>query len=186
MFIELLERLARGLEQAGLPYMVIGGHAVLLYGEPRLTRDIDITLGIDLDRLEEVTTLATTLRLRPLVDPNTFTRQTMVLPCLEPETGIRVDFIFSFTPYERQAISRAKTVPLGVARVQFASVEDLIIHKMLAGRPRDLEDVTSVLLKQPQTDLAYVRHWLTQFAQALDQPLAARFERLLKELPSLG
>jgi len=25
--------------------MVIGGQAVLLYGEPRLTKDIDITLG---------------------------------------------------------------------------------------------------------------------------------------------
>jgi len=29
--------------------MVIGGQAVLLYGEPRLTRDIDITLGIGVE-----------------------------------------------------------------------------------------------------------------------------------------
>ena len=40
MFERLLKRLARGLGQAGLQYMVIGGQAVLLYGEPRLTKDI--------------------------------------------------------------------------------------------------------------------------------------------------
>jgi hypothetical protein len=34
--------------------MVIGGQAVLLYGEPRLTRNIDITLGIDVNELEKV------------------------------------------------------------------------------------------------------------------------------------
>jgi hypothetical protein len=31
--------------------MVIGGQAVLLYAEPRLTRDIDITLGLSVNRL---------------------------------------------------------------------------------------------------------------------------------------
>ncbi|MGC9445266.1 MAG: hypothetical protein ACP5E9_10130 [Candidatus Methanospirareceae archaeon] len=31
--------------------MVIGGQAVLLYGEPRLTRDIDITLGLGVEHL---------------------------------------------------------------------------------------------------------------------------------------
>jgi hypothetical protein len=39
MFQALLVRLARALDSAGIPYMVIGGQAVLLYGEPRLTRN---------------------------------------------------------------------------------------------------------------------------------------------------
>ncbi|MDI3467220.1 MAG: hypothetical protein OJF50_006041 [Nitrospira sp.] len=47
MFTRLLERLATALDLAKIPYMIIGGQAVLLYGEPRLTRDIDVTLGID-------------------------------------------------------------------------------------------------------------------------------------------
>jgi len=33
-------------------------NAVLLYGEPRLTRDIDITLGVDVDRLADLAALA--------------------------------------------------------------------------------------------------------------------------------
>jgi hypothetical protein len=44
MFEQLLEAIAWGLERLGIPYMLIGGQAVLLYGEPRLTRDIDTLL----------------------------------------------------------------------------------------------------------------------------------------------
>ncbi len=36
----------REFRKAAIPYMVIGEQAVLLYGEPHLTKDIDITVGI--------------------------------------------------------------------------------------------------------------------------------------------
>jgi hypothetical protein len=49
----LLERIGRSLRATGIPYMIIGGQAVLLYDEPRLTKDIDITLGAGLDRLPD-------------------------------------------------------------------------------------------------------------------------------------
>jgi hypothetical protein len=42
------------LERRGVSYMLIDGQAVLLHGEPRLTRDIDVTLGIGPDRLPEI------------------------------------------------------------------------------------------------------------------------------------
>lgn len=46
MFERVLKKIAFSLEKKKIPYMIIGGQAVLLYGEPRLTKDIDITLGI--------------------------------------------------------------------------------------------------------------------------------------------
>ncbi len=51
MYTTLLEKIAGGLDRHKIPYMVIGGQAVLLYGEPRLTRDIDVTLGLGPDAL---------------------------------------------------------------------------------------------------------------------------------------
>ena len=54
MFESLLERIATALDAEAIPYMVIGGQAVLVHGEPRLTRDIDITLGVDIDQLGQV------------------------------------------------------------------------------------------------------------------------------------
>jgi len=115
MFEKLLERIANCLDKAGIPYMIIGGQAVLLYGEPRLTKDIDVTLGVDLTQLKNVLSAVCEMKISPLTDPETFTRQTMVLPCSDPETGIRVDLIFSFSPFEQMAISRANIVRLGSA-----------------------------------------------------------------------
>ena len=54
MFQEIISRIAKELNKEKIPYMIIGGHAVILYGEPRLTRDIDITLGVSNERLPEL------------------------------------------------------------------------------------------------------------------------------------
>ena len=170
MFDKTLARIGASLEKAGIPYMIIGGQAVLLYGEPRLTRDIDVTLGVNIDRLETLLALTQQISLKPLPeDVAAFVRQTMVLPALDEETGIRVDFIFSSTPYESQAILRAKKVRILDQDVCYAAVEDLIIHKIFAGRPRDIEDVQMVILKNSVLDAPYVEKWLDTFDAASDE-----------------
>lgn len=146
--------------------MLIGGQAVLLHGRPRLTEDIDITVGADPSRLDEVLGVCSALGLRPLPeDVETFVRQTFVLPTHDDETGVRVDFIFSTTQYERQAIERAVIVNLSGAAVPFATAEDLIIHKLFAGRPVDLEDAAAVSRRKGQElDWGYVERWVREFA----------------------
>lgn len=185
MFEQLLEAIARGLERLGIPYMLIGGQAVLLYGEPRLTRDIDVTLGVGPERLSELLEWVRGSGWQVLVEaPAEFVGKTMVLPCLEPVSGIRIDLIFSFSPYELQALKRARRVPLGGAQVCFASLEDLIIHKVLAARPRDLEDLRSVLLKNRAFDLEYVHRWLREFDRGLGERSLERFEEARQALPT--
>jgi hypothetical protein len=181
MFQQLLERLALDLDGRSIPYLVIGGQAVLVHGEPRLTRDIDVTLGVGADRLDDLLGIAAGAGWNVLVGtPREFVRDTMVLPCEDPASGIRLDFIFSHTPYERHAMERATRLTIGSAEVRFASPEDLIIHKIVAGRPRDMDDVRSVLLRNPQADAVYIRRWLAELEVAVGEPLVARFEQLLK------
>ena len=181
MFEPLLEKIGQTFDEAGLPYMIIGGQAVLIYGEPRLTRDIDVTLGATLDKLHQVLELIAQIPLRPLVEPETFTKQTMVLPCQDPETGIRVDLTFSFSLYEQKALQRVRRFKVGETEVRFIAPEDLIIHKVVAGRPRDLEDVKSVLLKNPEVNQPYIRQWLDDLSIALGEPFLKRFEEVWRE-----
>jgi hypothetical protein len=102
--------------------MVIGGQAVLLYGEPRLTKNIDITLGVNIDQLDALLEIVREASLRPLPnDIPSFVKKTKVLPALDENSGIRIDFIFSFTPYERQAIARAREVSLSGQQIRFAA-----------------------------------------------------------------
>ena len=170
MFEELISRIAASLDRHGLPYMIIGGQAVLLYGEPRLTRDIDITLGVGTDHISELLAIAQELSLKPIPeDVESFARQTMVLPLLDETTGIRVDFIFSFTPYETESIKRAKKIKILGEKVSFATPEDIIIHKIFAGRARDIEDVRTIILKNPGINVQYIRDWLKEFDASSDK-----------------
>jgi hypothetical protein len=191
VFEELLKKLAVALDAARLPYMVFGGQAVLLYGEPRLTRDIDITLGVDTGQAASVLRMIEELGLRILVDDvDHFLSQTFVLPVLDPESNVRIDFVFSLTGYERQAIERGKVMVIGGVDVRFVSLEDLIVMKVVSGRPRDLEDVATVIRKNPGFDRGHVEKWLNEFDFELDgrflsafEQITARIEAERRELP---
>ena len=182
MFDKILSRLGACLDSNSLPYMIIGGQAVLLYGEPRLTRDIDITLGVSAAHLDRLLRAIEQMPLKTLPqDVPSFVQQTMVLPTLDEATGIRVDFIFSFTPYESQAIGRSKKVKVLNYDVSFASVEDLIIHKIFAGRPRDIEDVRTVIVKNSNMDIEYIEKWLKEFDAASDEKIFLQTFRELSQ-----
>ena len=184
MFEEIISQISVHLSKHKIPHMIIGGQAVLLYGEPRLTRDIDITLGVGIDSLDTVLSIIKELKLRILskniID---FVKKTMVLPMIEKKTGIRVDFIFSFTPYEKEAIKRANIIEILGEKVPFASVEDLIIHKIFAGRPRDLEDVRTIILKNPNLDVYCIKKCLKLFDFSYQHKnFLKTFENMLKTI----
>lgn len=184
MFEKIICSISAELERKNIPYMLIGGQAVLLYGEPRLTRDIDITLGIDTDKVKSIISLAGDLRLKILPEnAEVFAHKTMVLPVMHEETGIRIDFIFSFSPYERQAIAKARKVRVLDRDVCFAVPEDVVVHKIIAGRPRDMEDARSILLKIRDMDIAYIRRWLNDFSDAAGEgDIKERFEKIIETL----
>jgi hypothetical protein len=165
-FADLIARLAVALEAKRIPFMLIGGQAVLLHGEPRLTQDVDVTIGVGPDQIRDLLDVCAALRLQPLPeDPGAFARETFVLPAADPETGLRLDLIFSTTPYETQAIARAVLVDVGSREVPFATAEDLILHKLFAGRPRDLEDAAGVVRRKgAEVDWEYLARWAREFA----------------------
>jgi predicted nucleotidyltransferase len=183
MFEKLLEKIAKVLNTTSIPYMVVGGQAVLLYGRPRLTRDIDITLGVNVDRLPDMVNAVATMDLNIIPeDYKTFVERTFVLPVKDEKSGIRVDFIFSFTPYEQQALQRVNKVKIKGALVNFASAEDVIIHKVFSGRPIDLEDVRSIMIKNPDFDVQYIRDWLGEFDKSFEgKGFLCCFEEVLKD-----
>lgn len=185
MFQKLLEAIALALEKRSIEYMVIGGQALLVYGEPRLTQDIDITLALGVEGLPKILELTKELRWKTLVEsPQDFVQNTMVLPCRDVASGIRIDLIFSHSPYESQAFGRIRKIRVGKANVCFAAVEDLIIHKIVAARPRDLEDVKNVLIKNPKIDLDYLKKWLNELGTSLSLPLWQRLQEIRKDTPA--
>lgn len=75
-----------------------------------------------------------------------------------------VDLLVPQDAQEAQTLSRRRLVPLGDFNVWVCGPEDLILLKLKAGRPRDFEDVLSVIQHQGEKlDLSYVWKWADQF-----------------------
>lgn len=183
-FSALLARIASALEAHGIPYMVIGGHAAILYGEPRLTRDIDITVALGPDELRRLLDVVRAAGLVPAQGAEDIARRNYVLPCVDPATQLDVDVILAVSAYEREAMSRTRTATVGGAPVRFASPEDVVIHKIVAGRPRDIEDARAILAKSVSLDRDYIVRWLQAFESTLSSPLVQQFRDLDKQVPS--
>lgn len=172
------------LKKQGVPYMIIGGIGNLVWGEPRLTVDIDITIHIS--PVKERDFIADTgARFKVLVDnPDDFVKKTKVLP-VEITEGIKGDIIFAGLDYEKMAIERAVEVEISKNnRVRVCTAEDLIIHKAISEREKDWQDIEGILLRRSGLlDKKYIINWLSQFASALDKPgIQKRFEKLWNEI----
>jgi predicted nucleotidyltransferase len=92
--------------------------------------------------------------------------------------------VFSFSDYEKRAIARAASVEIKGTLVRFATLEDVVVHKVVAGRPRDLEDVKSIILKNPGYDRAYVERWLQEFDRSLGESHLSVFRGLSDDAQS--
>jgi len=179
---KLIEKIAKEFEKHKIDYMIIGGQAVLIYGEPRLTKDIDITIGANIDKYRDILNIVQNLNLKILPkDPYKFVKDTMVLPLLDEKTGFRIDLIFSSTEYEKEALKRVNKIKIGDTYVNYVSVEDLIIYKIISGRERDLEDLKTILIKNKKIDEKYILKWLKEFEKILNKNLRETFMKFKKK-----
>jgi len=64
---------------------------------------------------------------------------------------------------------------------KFVSMEDLVVFKMFSGRPRDIEDVRSILLKNPKADVKFIKRQLETLSFG-DKDLLKEFNLVLKNL----
>jgi len=167
---ERFAALALLLDRLGALAMVIGGVAVSIHGRPRMTLDADVTIALDVAELPRILEAVNACGFSPRVDsPREFTEATRVLPLRSVSDGWEVDLIFAGTPYELEAISRARVTTLGGVDLPIVSAADLLIHKILAGRPRDMEDAESIALRQgDRVDRRFVRGTLLELAAFLD------------------
>ncbi len=123
--------------------------------EVRLTSDVDLLLadhGGDLAALERALARAgwTTRRATP---------DGSVLRLRHPRFGA-ADLVLAETEYQRVALGRARAEPdTDGALVRYLAPEDVILHKLIAGRPRDLDDIENILDAGPELDEAYLAGW---------------------------
>ena len=157
---------ASALDELQIPYMLMGGVAVSLWGVVRATIDADFSLWIgEADTAPAARLLASRFQAIP-TNAEAFAAEFRVLP-VETRAGVRADLIFASLPHEREAIERAQSKTVGQVTIRVASVEDLIWMKLLSERGKDQEDARLLLRRfAAALDRAYLEPRLLELSEA--------------------
>jgi hypothetical protein len=162
-------------------FCIIGGLAVIRWGEPRLTVDVDLTL---LTGFGEEARYARDLlaefhgRREEALD---FAMKYRVL-LLRAANGRDLDISFGAFPFEEEMVERSSRFEFadGVALVT-CSAEDLFVLKVFAARSKDWADAESVAHRQ-KLDRDYIFRHLKPLCEAKEAPdLLVRAEDLLRD-----
>jgi len=169
------------LRRAGDRWYLFGAQAVAIWGHPRMSADVDVTAAITSQHeafVEAMQGAGFDLRVD---DWRGFLARTRVLPFLYRASELPFDVVLAGPGLEDEFLDRAIPVQLAGITVPVISPEDLVVTKVLASRPKDLEDVRTILAERhAQLDLTRVRSLLGVLEQALSRSdLLPELERLL-------
>jgi len=151
--------------------VIIGGIAVSLLGKPRLTADVDAILLASIEQIPEILRIARGEGILPRInDVIPFARKTRVLLLNHQESGADVDISLGILPFEIEVIERSIAYQYGDLLLRLPTIEDLIILKAVANRPKDLQDIRELTISHPNLDKQRIFYWVSQFAEALESP----------------
>ncbi len=168
---DLLASLADGLAAVGARWYLFGAQATVLWGRPRLTADVDVTVRLDLADVGQLVDVLRARGFEPRIgDIHDFVRRTRVVPFTHVPSALPVDVVLAGPGLEERFLNRAVMVRVGDLDLPVISPEDLVITKILAGRPKDLDDVRGVLRERLDSlDVSVIRSTLTELEDALSR-----------------
>jgi hypothetical protein len=155
-----------------------------MHGASRLTADVDVTLDFGPRPIVDVLKALRSHGFVPQIPDPRFIETTRVLPIVHRRTAIPVDLVLAGPGLEDLFFERAQAIRVGARKINFAAPEDLIAMKILSGRPKDIDDVESLLEARRDIDVGVIRETLRLAETLLDQSdLLPAFEQLLARLP---
>lgn len=166
--IEAIQRLLAKFDNRGV---VIGGIAVGLLGKPRFTEDVDAMFLLSTEDIGKFLEAAKTEDVQPRIpDAEAFARKSRVLLLRHLPSKINIDISLGVLPFEEEMVDRGSVKSTPTLSVRLPTPEDLIIMKAVAHRPKDLEDIRTIIDKHPQLDVDRIRKWTKSFADILELP----------------
>jgi predicted nucleotidyltransferase len=183
MLQKLLIKTVKELDKSKISNIVNGGQAVNVHGIVGATQVIDITLGIDVSQIDALKKIISKLKFNYVKEnPDDFAKQFWIMPVYDMRSKIKIDFAFSFSPFEKSAIERAIVKKINNTEVKFCSLEDLIIFKIIASRQLDLYDIRNILLLNENLDKKYILRWLRMFEETTGENYVERFEQIIASI----
>ncbi len=155
--LDALAPCAALLDAWGHPWALIGGAALIAHVRSRLTEDLDFAVAVAPSEEASFLEHARGRGFTWLASDQALFLEGGLLRARAPG-GISVDFLIADDALYGQVVSRAQSVALGGVAVRVATVEDLLLMKLDANRPLDLDDALAIKdAFGPRLDRAYLR-----------------------------
>lgn len=162
-FADLAKRL-------GIRWYVFGAHAVNVHGYPRATADLDLTIDLGSRSVVAFLCLLDKAGFAPRFTDDAFAAATHVIPVVHRMTELPIDLVLAGEGLEQLFLDEVHTEKIGRRTIPFLSVENLIVTKLLAARPKDLDDIRELLARRGKTlDHDRIEELLAKLQAALDQ-----------------
>lgn len=169
----------------GWSFCFIGGIAIQRWGEPRFTKDADMTLLTNIsDDAEFADALLAEFEPR-YPDMREFALRSRIL-LLRHASGVPLDIALGALDFERRSVARASAWEVRPGqKLVTCSAEDLLVHKVFAGRPLDWKDAEGIIARQGKSlnrpQVFAELEVLAEFKETVDfiSPLQRLFREIL-------
>ncbi|MDZ7626086.1 MAG: nucleotidyltransferase [Ignavibacteriaceae bacterium] len=163
-------------------YVIIGGIAVIVYGEQRTTRDIDATVLCELEDLDSFHKLIEKKFTPAFKNTLDYLKRNFILPVDDPDTNLRIDIAAGLTEFDKNVIKRKIKRKYGKVEIFVCSLEDLIIYKLFAGRDQDVSDVKSLIVKNFKIDKSYLLSTAEKFRELEREDIIDNLNKFLQDV----
>jgi len=156
------------LEALGLRYMITGSVASTLYGEPRLTHDVDLVLDLD---VPSITRLAAAFPLQEfycapeeIILLEAQRRQRGSFNIIHHDSGFKCDvYLAGRDPLHRWALERRRPIDVGASVVWVAPPEYVVVRKLEyfreGGSQKHIDDIRG-LIRLTVLDRDELQRWI--------------------------
>jgi hypothetical protein len=171
------------LASLNIPAALMGGMALSIWKYPRFTRDVDLLVAIPFPSLDTVLQQFSAAGIRPkranpIVKVGDIEFIQLVYEPPDALVDVQIDLLLAKSDYQTIALERRVNISALDIGFDIAVLarEDLIIHKLIAGRMIDLADTAALLRgNQDSLDMLYLEKWVRHFQVEAD------FKRIWEE-----
>lgn len=178
---EIYKKVIFFLNKEKFNYLVIGGIAAGVLGEPRVTGDVDIDILIDKKDVKNF--LDKSKKYGFKFDEQVSLKRTNESGSFQVFLGdFHIDFIITSTEFEKDAHRRKIIIKFKNIEAYFPTPEDFILLKIVPNRPIDIIDAEKVAIRNSgKLDEKYLIKWAQILSdQAEDLRIYKEVKRLLK------
>jgi hypothetical protein len=184
--IELFEsarQLQNFCDRQGWRYCFIGGIAVIRWGQPRVTRDVDLNILAGFGGEDRIIDILLANYAARLPDGREFALRNRILLIKTP-SGTGIDVSLGALPFEEMLVNHATSFAFAPGLdLRTCSAEDLVVMKLFALRAGDIRDAEGVAIRnRGRLDWHYIEEQLQPLAEVKQEPEILRTMARLREI----